>query len=102
MGRLQQTDSDVATNSSCDVYVDIEIELDMNLQTSLHVFVEMFQTEACIVVLVASRTGSSCCRVGKAGDCFGRVAGIGCTLAAAAGVGGAWCAMGALARLRDS
>lgn len=90
---LQQTDSDVATNSSCDVYVDVEIQLDVNLQTSLHVFVEMFQTEACIVIFLTGRTRGGCCRVGKASDCFGRVAGIGCTLTAAAGVGGAWCAM---------
>jgi hypothetical protein len=97
---LQQTDSDVTANSSCDVYVDIEIQLDVNFQTSLHVFVEMFQTKACIVVLLASRTCGSSCRVGNTSHCFGGVAGIGCTLAAATGVDGAWCAVGVLARAR--
>jgi hypothetical protein len=61
---LQQANGNVSLDARSDVNVDIQIQLDMNFQASLHILVEVFEAKSCILILVVG--GSRCCVT-----CFG-------------------------------
>lgn len=53
--KLQQSDSNIALDSRNDPNVRLEIQLDMNLQTSFHILVFIVETKARIGILVFRR-----------------------------------------------
>jgi hypothetical protein len=58
---LQETDSDVSLDPRGNVDVDIKVQLDVNLQASLNVLVEIVQTESRVCILIVRVIGRAWC-----------------------------------------
>jgi hypothetical protein len=101
---LQQTNSNISPDPCGNVDVNIKIQLDVNLQASLHVLIEVLKTESCVGILVLTSCWGSRCYRGSASNTLNRfacIAGIRYTTLVAATTrvsGGAWCAARVLAR----